>query len=257
MLYLMRTEWKKVRLPATAALILVTAAACILSCTLYQNYTIFYDLDAWEVGTELYSFIFPLLVVLPLCWNLYYERKDHFLLYVLPRVPQGKYLAAKWTVHALCAFLILFIPYVLSAVCVLYVKKPVSLYDPAALGTPFEHVFLNAYTQAPMLYAALLSSWKGLIGVLVMSFGFVLSMYVKNIFVILTVPFIYTVLENFILSVLRLEKYRLVVSFEPTSISNTAVNTMSYFAGPVILIIVILMTSFFFSKIRKAAVVEI
>lgn len=58
----------------------------VLSCTIYQNYTLHYDLEAWEVGTELFSLLYPLFVVVPLCWNLYYERKNNFLLYVMPRV---------------------------------------------------------------------------------------------------------------------------------------------------------------------------
>ena len=47
----------------------------VLSCTIYQNYVLHYDLEAWEVGTELFSLFYPLFVVVPLCWNLYYERQ--------------------------------------------------------------------------------------------------------------------------------------------------------------------------------------
>lgn len=254
MLHLMRIEWIKVRFPVLATIMLLTITACICTCTLYQNYLLWYDLDAWEIGTELFTFLFPLFVVLPLCWNLYYERKDHFLLYVLPRVAQRKYLLAKWLVHALCAFAILLIPYVFSAICALYVKAPVPPYEPDLYATPFRHVFLNAYTQMPLLYALLLSFWKGLIGVLVMTLGFVLSMYSKNIFVILTGPFLYVVLENFILAVLRLEKYRLVVSFEPTAVSNVTI--FSFLVGPVLIMLLTAFLVFFLHKIKKMTIVS-
>ena len=88
----------------------------VLSCTIYQNYTLHYDLEAWEVGTELFSLLYPLFVVVPLCWNLYYERKNNFLLYVMPRVKIKKYLTAKWIAYALGTLCIIVIPYILSAV---------------------------------------------------------------------------------------------------------------------------------------------
>lgn len=255
MLYLMKTEWKKVRLPVLAVTLLLTVTACILTCTLYKDYILEYNLDAWEIGTELISFLFPLFVVLPLCWNLYYERKDRFLLYVLPRVPQRKYLTAKWLVHALCSFFILFIPYLLSALCALYVNAPVVPYKADVYVTPFDHVFLETYTKLPLVYALCLSCWRGLLGILVMTFGYLLSMYVKNIFVILTGPFIYVFLESFILAILGLFGYSLVVAFDPTA--YTIITVCSFFVGPILLAAVIILIALCFTKVLKKTVVTI
>ena len=70
------------------------------------------------------------------------------------------------------------------------------------------------------------------LGVLVMTFGFVLAMYGKNIFVILTMPFIYTVLENFGWSILGMPQFRFVTAFEPSCLSSHVV-TVAYLAvGP-------------------------
>ena len=92
MIGLVRNEWKKVFLPVLLTTVLLAIAMSVLSCTIYQNYVLHYDLEAWEVGTELFSLLYPLFVVVPLCWNLYYERKNNFLLYVMPRVKIKKYL---------------------------------------------------------------------------------------------------------------------------------------------------------------------
>ena len=253
MLHLMKTEWKKVRLPVIAAIILILTAACILSCTLYREYAIQHDLEAWEIGTEFFSFIFPLFVVLPLCWNMFYERKNNFMLYVLPRVSEKRYLTAKWLVYAISAFFILFLPYMVSAIAAVYVNPPLSEVN----TSPFEHVFTDSFTNTPLLYAFLLSCWKGVIGILIMSLGFVISMHVKNIFVVLTGPFIYAVLENFILAVLRLEQYRLVTAFEPSTISANAVSILSFLVGPVLLILFTLFTVIYFKFIKKTAVVSV
>ena len=116
MIGLVRNEWKKVFLPVLLTTVLLAIAMSVLSCTIYQNYTLHYDLEAWEVGTELFSLLYPLFVVVPLCWNLYYERKNNFLLYVMPRVKIKKYLTAKWIAYALGTLCIIVIPYILSAV---------------------------------------------------------------------------------------------------------------------------------------------
>ena len=251
MFYLMKTEWKKVRVPVLMITLLLTAVSCILTCTLDKSYRLWFRPDSWEIGTAFFSLLFPLFVVIPVCWNLYYERKNNFLLYVLPRVRQRRYLTAKWLVYALSAFSILFIPLMLSAAAALYVNQPV-LYE----NESFSHVLMETYTQTPLLYAFLLSMWKGMIGVLVMTLGFVLSMYVKNIFVILTGPFIYLILENFILSILQLPKYRLVTAFEPTSMADDAITAGSMIVGPVLLVIVIIVSALYLTRIKKASVAE-
>ena len=147
MINLVRNEWKKVFLPVLLTTVLLAIAMSVLSCTIYQNYTLHYDLEAWEVGTELFSLFYPLFVVVPLCWNLYYERKNNFLLYVMPRVKIKKYLTAKWIAYALGTLCIIVIPYILSAVFAIYVKPPVVPF----VENPFSHIFENAFIKAPLL----------------------------------------------------------------------------------------------------------
>ena len=253
MLELIRSEFKKVLQPVFLTTLVLTITMCVLTGMLYQNYSLHYDLEAWEVGTGVFSMRYPLVVVIPLCWNLYYERKNNFLLYIAPRVPIKKYLTAKWIAYALGAFCIMAVPYILCAVYAVYVKAPVV---PPESNT-FSHVFQTTFVESPLLYAVILSCWRGGIGILVMTFGFTLAMYCKNIFVILTGPFMYSVLENFIISILNMPAYRLVVAFDPTCVSNRVVTALSFFAGPVLLLCVIGVTAFFLAKIRKNAVMSV
>lgn len=251
MLHLIKTEIKKIALPVLLISVILAAVMCVLSCTLYQNYSLRYDLEAWEVGTEWFSLFYPLFAVFPLCWNLYYERKDNFLLYVTPRVPIKKYLTAKWAAYGLGTFGIIAVPYLLSAIFALYVKAPVVPFT----TNPSDHIFLTLFTQMPLLYAVILSLWRGLLGIFVMTFGFVLAMYCKNMFIILTGPFMYSILENFILSILHLERYRLVVAFDPLTVASPSV--FSFIVGPVLLLLIISLTVLFFTKIKKNTVVTV
>lgn len=252
MLQNIKLELKKIAGPVLATLGMLTVLTCVLSCTLYRDYTIYYDIDAWEIGTAFLGLVFPLFVTVPVCWELYYERRNHFLIYTLPRMDKRHYLGSKWCACALAAFLILFVPYFLSAVFALYVKQPAELMPPY---DGYQHIFHKLYTEMPLLYALLLSWWKGFLGMLTMTFGFVLALYGKNIFVILTGPFIYVILENFILSVLRLEMYRFVSAFEPTSLGT--INAGSYVAGPLLMCGVIVLISLYYGKLKKRAVYEV
>ena len=170
---------------------------------------------------------------------------------MMPRVKIKKYLTAKWIAYALGTLCIIVIPYILSAVFALYVKPPVVPF----VENPFSHIFENAFIKTPLLYAVALSLWRGIVSLFVMTFGFVLALYCKNIFVILTGPFMYSILENFVLAILCLERLRLVVAFDPTTVNPEVVSIFSFFFGPIVLSIVIGLTAFLLSK--KNAIVTI
>ena len=245
-------ELKKLSKPILAAMAVLTAVTCVLCCTLFRDYTLRYVLDKWEIGTEFIGLLFPLFVTIPICWQLYYERRDRFIVYTLPRVSKRRYLTVKWLACALSAFALLFVPYVLSGLSALYLA-PYSELNPG-ISSEYSHVFQSLYTAYPLVYMFLLSLWKGLLGVLTMTFGFVLAMYSSNLFVVLTAPFVYLILENFTLSVLRLEKYRFVTAFEPSTIINTNLTAGSFLVGPLLMCVVIGLTALYFKKLRGRTV---
>ena len=253
MLRLLKLELKKLSKTALLAIAVLTVLTCIFTCTMYQEYSISFKLDAWEIGTEYIELFFPLFVTVPVCWELYYERRNRFLVYTLPRVSKRAYLGTKWLSCSISAFMILFIPYIASALCALYINTP----NIKPLQPYYDHIWYTLYTQLPLLYAFLLAFWKGMLGVLTMTFGFALALYGKNIFVVLTAPFIYAVLENFILSILNLAMYRFVTAFEPTSMAKPYINVGSFFVGPTLMCLVIGLVILYFKKIKKSSVYTI
>lgn len=251
MLKNIRLEFKKTSRPVLLTTALLTMLTCVLTCTITREYALRFPIDAWEVGTEYIGLLFPLFVTIPICWELYYERKDRFIVYTLPRIGRQRYLSAKWCACAVSSFLILLVPYMLSALCALYINRPERLW---ATPEGYRHVFHEFYTQMPLAYALLLSLWKSLLGVLVMSFGFILAMYGSNIFVILTAPFIYVILENFLWAVLGLPEFRFVTAFEPTSVTAYAVQPASFFAGPLLLCCVMSLVVCYYRTVKKRSV---
>lgn len=238
MLHQIKINFKKIIISLGLTIAMMTILASVLSSVRAQSYSLQYELESWELGTEFMSMLYPLLVVIPLCWDLYAERKDNFLLYVASRTSIKNYLLAKWIAYAVGAFLIILVPSILSAFFVLYIKDPITPF----LENPFLHVFAESFIEKPWIYLSLLSLWRSILGVVMMTFGFVLALFYKNLFVILIGPFVYSILENFILAVLRLERYRLVTAFDPTNLSPEAISLASFLVGPGLLIVTIVLT---------------
>ena len=94
-------------------------------------------------------------------------------------------------------------------------------------------------------------------GVLTMTFGFVLALYGRNIFVILTGPFIYVILENFFWAILGAPGLRFVTAFEPTSMSAPAVHATSFVAGPVLMCVVMGLVALYFQKVKKRSIYQV
>jgi hypothetical protein len=242
-------EWRKLKMPVLLTIIVGTLLSIILSSTMYKSYALEQQLEVWEVGFEIFNFIFPLIAVLPTCWLMYFERKNGFLKYTLPRVSKKQYLLSKWIVISGSSFATMFIMSFVGVVTALYGVQPIDVIytwvspetgevAPRLLQTHFAG---KLFTESPFIYGLLLSVWKGFICVIIAMMGYVFSLFSKNLFVILTGPFVYVILENFILSILHLERLRLATAFEPTSVGVEAVDLPSFLFGPTLAIVIIIL----------------
>ena len=104
MLRLLKLELGKIFKPVITTTAILTVLTCILTCVLQRDYTVYFHIDAWEIGTEYIALLFPLFVTIPVCWQLYYERRDRFIVYTLSRISRQKYLSIKWAACALSGF---------------------------------------------------------------------------------------------------------------------------------------------------------
>ena len=260
---LMLLEWRKLKWPVLIMLLIATATSMILSSTLYKGYSLEYDLEAWEVGMEYLNFLFPLIAALPVGWLMYYERKDNFLIYTLPRVSKRKYLLSKWIVLAGSAGVTMFIVMFMGVLTALYLKPKLvpdlTAIDPVTgefISMILTEQFLGElFAYHPIVYGLLISVWRGALAAIIATLAFVLSLYVENLFVIITGPFIYEILENFILSVLGIPEFRLATSFgQGGGLDLTDINKLSLAVGPLVLVLFISFLVFYFKRIRKMTV---
>lgn len=250
MLRMLKLELHKISKPVITTTAILSVLACILTCVLQKDYTVYFRIDTWEIGTEYFGLLFPLFVTIPICWQLYYERRNRFLVYTLPRVSKRTYLTSKWIACALSAFCILLVPYVLSLLCALYVLEPQNLFPPYE---GYDHFMRTLYVSFPLAYGLLLSAWKALLGVLTMTFGFVLALFSKNIFVVLTAPFIYVILDNFFWSNLRVAN-AFVFGFEPGALQPDYITPATFIFGPIQMCLILTLIVLFYTKVKKRTV---
>ncbi|MFS0723401.1 ABC transporter permease [Paenibacillus sp. 1P07SE] len=259
---LLLLEWRKLRWPVLFTLVLVTAAVVALTGTLYKNYSLEHDLEAWEVGIEFIVFLFPFIAVMPVCWLMYYERKDNFLLYTLPRVSKSRYLWSKWIAAASSSFLVMFIAMFLGVVYSLFIKPGIipsyGLISPetgeVVPRLESQHFLGPLFVHQPLVYGLLLSFWQGILSALVATMGFVLSLFIQNIFVILTGPFIYVMLENYLLQIIGYMNHRLYISFNPEFYSVDKYGYFPLFVGPLLALLFMAFIALFYTKIKKVTV---
>lgn len=242
-------ELQKLWIPVTITILALSGIMSYLSYALVKDYSLNFDLEAWEVGTKWLNLFFPFFAVIPVCRSLCYERKKRILGSLQMNV--SRYLAAKWIACALSTFLIFFIPYTVSAYVALYIKPPI-----VPLDNPFGRTFQSFYEAQPFAYAMVLSAWKGLLGVEVMTLGFVVGLYIESFFTVCFLPFIYPILEGIVLSLFRMDQYRLHVCFEPSIIAPYALAPLDFLVAPSVLALFTLLLWLIFSKVCKMEIVK-
>ena len=102
-----------------------------------------------------------------------------------------------------------------------------------------EYLFGTLLVNKPLIYAVLISIWRGIIGVIMFTLGYILSHCSKHIFIILTGPLVYSIIENFCTSILGISNMSLVSSFYPESVNWKYFSMSPYISmliGPLLLI---------------------
>jgi hypothetical protein len=192
-----------------------------------------YNIEIWDQAMELLPIILGIISVVPVCWLVYYERSDRYMVNVMNRTPFRQYLMVKWLIVSVIGGLTIFLASFIGLVYALYGLPTVV---PSEYYQPYPVFMEEMFRGSPFLYGLLLSLWRGFIAFLVTTLGFIFSLFLNNIFLVLTIPFIYVEAENFILSILNFPEFRLVTSFNPTVLTADTISFGSMLGGPVLLV---------------------
>lgn len=198
-----------------------------------------------------YAFVknsYPFLCTIPFCWELLAERKGGFLRQVVSRISLNKYLTYRYLGGLMLVNLLFFL---LSLGSALIAENVIPLTHPSPYSSNLQiELFGDLLVNAPITYALFLSLWRILHISLYFSLGFVLSLFCKNSFIALTGPFIYSIIENYIMSILGIPQYSMTTSFYISRLAPGYAEVSDLFVGPVILALIVV--TFFLINIMKA-----
>lgn len=240
----MKLEWRKLKRIYLAALLfgVCLGVACML--VFAKGYAQCCFLSLWSDASDIIAVVYPALATVPFCWCMYYERKDNYLSYVFVRKDRKKYIAGKTLVAAAMGGSVVFaasIASLLASLCFLPPGDMLSADRAAEIAAWTKMFAFGEFMRTePIAYAIALSAWRFVLGSLYGVFGFLLSLYMESLFAVLTIPFVYGILENFILSILGFPQFRTVTSFVPTCLSNDLVSIKTMLVGPALLAAVML-----------------
>lgn len=213
------------------------------------NSVIAYPIELWLYSNELLDFIYPVFCTVPFCWILYYERKNGYLSYVHTRVSLKKYLSTHYLCGAGLAFATLFFISFSGAVIGIYIIQPHVVDEyPDFINA---NLYGTMQVYQPLLYGFLLSLWRGLIGVLMYTFSFLLSLISKHLFIILTGAFLYSILENFVTALTISSFYSICTSFDPNNMNwdiYPYAPELALMVGPLILLAICAVLAVYYTK---------
>lgn len=227
---------------------IVMSTVCVL--TVWFSSAVAFPIMIWVSSLDIFAFFYPVFCSVPYCWLMYLERKNNFHFFVGTRIKLKKYLLYHWCSGALFAFLSLFIISFFGAALSLCLTP---IYQ-SSRNVADEYLFGSILTELPLCYAFFASVWRGIIGAIMFSFGYVLSLYSKYLFVVLTGPFVYSIVENFCTSVLGVSNISLVSSFCPENINWDYFSFSPYISilvGPLLLTAVCFALYMFFNTVQK------
>ena len=227
-----------------AMLLVTTIAGIVLSfaavISISLTTSIYYPIEMWLHAQDLFTLLYPLLCTIPFCWEICSERKNGFLKYVPNRAPLGRYLLYRYLGALIAISAMIFLSSFLSAVFAEKIISPAysTLYG-SIIGSK---LWGDILVQAPLVYAFFLSLWRMVLAGLYFSFGFLLALWSKNSFLALTGPFIYSLLENYIMSILGMPSYSIATSFFIARMAPGATKPSDLLVGPAVLAIICIIT---------------
>lgn len=235
MLHFIKIEISKLKYPYFITLIIALLYSSGLVISYQYGYIYHHNIEVWENSGTLITLFFPFFAVVPACWLMFCDRKKGYDSPNYAGESKIKYIIAKWFVSAISGTFITFFISFIGLIIALYFIPGVK---PLGSGYAIKNYAGFYFVNHPFFYGLVLSCWRALIGFIIASFGFVLWLYFKNIFVVFTGPFSYLIVEDIILSNLGVPYFRLITSFDPSNLSSNVITTERLLVGPLLLVLV-------------------
>ncbi|MCD7826201.1 MAG: hypothetical protein LUH14_09615 [Clostridiaceae bacterium] len=214
--------------------LICVAVLIILEVYFSGNTAVAYPIELWIDSCSVLDFFFPLIVTLPFTWKLFYERKDGYMRYVAVRTDKSKYVIQKIISGMALVFVMVVVIYYSGLIAAVVFVEPQIMIEDKIL---YRYVFGEMQAENPLFFGLLWCAWKGFVGSIIAGFGYSVSMVVDNIFVVVLMPFLYCILENFITGTLQIEQYSICTTYILNRLSPYSMKIFYYCIGVVSFVI--------------------
>ena len=220
------------------AILMTFLGSIILSIACYivsTNTSIYYPIEIWIEACSWLDFFLPLIAVAPFAYTLYMKRKNSYLTYIAVRMDKNKYIHTNIMAGMVTVAMSVFIIYFSSLVISINV-----FYHGADLKNKYllNYIFGTMQAKHPIVFGLVWCLWKGVVASLFTWFGYRLSLYINQIFLISILPFLYCMAENMCLSLLGIPTLSLTTTFVLNRLSPKAMHIWNYGFGIISYIIV-------------------
>lgn len=208
----------------------------LISCGMIaQNTAIYYPIEIWYHGCTIMDFFLPLLVSLPFSYVMLMKRKCRFIEYVAVRVKKTSYIHKQILAGMLLSAVAVFLMYFIS----LFVSVNF-FYQGATGGSGYvkNYVFGTYQVESPMLFGFVWCLWKGIVASLFTWFGYMIALYIDNIFVVSLAPFIYCMAENMITGIIQIPEYSVLTSYVLNRLSPEVMHVWTFAIGVVVFVFI-------------------
>lgn len=217
------------QLPVAAIIYAIAFIALLISCyTVSGNSVVNYKIEIWEWACEYVDFFLPLIAPLPFAINIYMQRKNYFIKYASMRMRKNSYVGYQIGAGLILSASLTWLVYFMSLVITVFFIPIVSQgYD----NDLADYVFGVYQINSPLLFGAVWCIWKGINAACFTLFGYMLALYVDNIFIINIVPFLYCIAENLITALLEIPDYSIVTSYVLNRLTPSCMHVWNYLVG--------------------------
>ncbi len=216
-------------LPIAAVVYSIAFIALLASCiTIAGNSVVNYKIEIWTWACEYVDFFLPLVSTLPFAIVLYLQRRNHFIQYASMRMKRNSYIRNHVFAGLLVSFSATwFIYFMTLVITVFFIPISSQGYDNELV----DYVFGSIQMHHPLLFGLVWCAWKGINAACFTLFGYMLALYVDNIFIINIVPFLYCMAENLVTALLEIPDYSIITSYVLNRLTPSCMHFWNYLVG--------------------------
>lgn len=219
---------RELYIPAIVITIIGILALGISCYKISTNTVICFPIEIWIDGCTVVDFFLPLLVTVPFSVSLFMKRKDRFIEYAAIRMSRKSYIGYQIMAGMLLCAIVTFVVYFVALLLSMFVFFEGSSTDRDYI---YEYVFGKYQAEMPIMFGVLWCIWKGAIASLFTGFGYMLALYVDNVFVVAILPFIYVMAENLVTGILGIPEYGIMTSYVLNRLTPEVMSVWNYVVG--------------------------